>query len=66
MIDKPTNHISAFYTRYTMFWALYTISTILITIGLIIEICTGEMFTSTIMLILLAASILCSTLVFNR
>ena len=65
MIDKTTNHIPAFCTRYTMFWALYLVSVALMTIGAIIEICAGDIFTSTIMLICLVASIACATFVFR-
>lgn len=66
MIYKTTDHIPALCTRYTMFWALYLISIALMTIGIIIEICTGDLFTSTIMLICMVTSIACATFVFRR
>ena len=66
MMDKTIRAIPMFCTRYTMFWALYVISIILMTTGLIIEIYAGDLFTSTIMLISLVVYLAFATLVFRR
>lgn len=66
MIHKTIHNIKPFCTQYTMFWALYLVSIILMTIGLCIEIGAGDIFTSTLMMILLAAYVGCATFVFRR
>lgn len=65
-MTETMHTIKTFCTAYTMFWALYLISIILMTVGLCIVIGAGDIFTSTLMLILLVAYVGCAIAVFRK